>query len=128
MLAEFRRKKCARSCPAPDHQRREARGRRGFPLSRCAGIDSVTKQLMKTRPEMDMLPMKFCLKIRSLFLGATLAASAAMAANPPGSQSELGTHPEAPKSWGDWPLWGDQRDGTYRNPVLPADYSDLDCI
>lgn len=31
--------------------------------------------------------------------------------------------------WGDWPRWGDQRDGvTYRNPVLPSDYSDLDCI
>src|ERR1043165_6411621 len=30
--------------------------------------------------------------------------------------------------WGDWPRWGDQGDGTYRNPVLPADYSDLDCI
>ena len=26
------------------------------------------------------------------------------------------------------PLWGDQKDGTYRNPVLPGDYSDLDCI
>lgn len=24
--------------------------------------------------------------------------------------------------------WGDQGNGTYRNPVLPADYSDLDCI
>lgn len=24
--------------------------------------------------------------------------------------------------------WGDQGDGTYRNPVLPADYSDLDAI
>jgi beta-xylosidase len=24
--------------------------------------------------------------------------------------------------------WGDQGDGTYRNPVLPSDYSDLDCI
>ncbi|RFM30774.1 beta-xylosidase [Chitinophaga silvisoli] len=24
--------------------------------------------------------------------------------------------------------WGDQDNGTYRNPVLPADYSDLDCI
>ena len=33
-----------------------------------------------------------------------------------------------PGTWGDWPRWGDQRDGTYRNPVLPADYSDLDCI
>ncbi|HEY8993721.1 MAG TPA: glycoside hydrolase 43 family protein [Lacunisphaera sp.] len=34
----------------------------------------------------------------------------------------------APVRWGDWPRWGDQRDGTYRNPVLPGDYSDLDCI
>src|SRR5664279_3462738 len=24
--------------------------------------------------------------------------------------------------------WGDQGDGTYHNPVLPADYSDIDCI
>ena len=31
-------------------------------------------------------------------------------------------------AWGDWPHWGDQGDDTYRNPVLPADYSDLDCI
>src|SRR5581483_9053479 len=34
----------------------------------------------------------------------------------------------APSHWGEWPLWGDQKDGSYRNPVLPADYSDLDCI
>jgi beta-xylosidase len=34
----------------------------------------------------------------------------------------------APRKWGDWLAWGDQGDGTYRNPVLPADYSDLDCI
>ena len=30
--------------------------------------------------------------------------------------------------WGEWPRWGDQGDGTYQNPVLPSDYSDLDCI
>ncbi|HSI86328.1 MAG TPA: family 43 glycosylhydrolase [Candidatus Methylacidiphilales bacterium] len=35
---------------------------------------------------------------------------------------------DAPSSWGDWRTWGDQKDGTYRNPVLPSDYSDLDCI
>src|SRR2546426_2718551 len=35
---------------------------------------------------------------------------------------------DAPSKWGDWPKWGDQGDGTYRNPVLPSDYSDLDCI
>jgi beta-xylosidase len=34
----------------------------------------------------------------------------------------------APRIWGDWSRWGDQADGTYANPVLPADYSDLDCI
>ena len=33
-----------------------------------------------------------------------------------------------PTKWGMWPKWGDQADGTYRNPVLPADFSDLDCI
>ncbi len=33
-----------------------------------------------------------------------------------------------PPKWGAWEAWGDQKDGTYRNPVLPADYSDLDCI
>ena len=31
-------------------------------------------------------------------------------------------------NWGIWPTWGDQHDGTYRNPVIPADYSDIDCI
>jgi beta-xylosidase len=30
--------------------------------------------------------------------------------------------------WGYWQSWGDQGDGTYRNPVLPADFSDLDAI
>lgn len=30
--------------------------------------------------------------------------------------------------WNTWATWGDQNDGTYRNPILPADYSDLDCI
>lgn len=31
-------------------------------------------------------------------------------------------------TWGDWQKWGDQGNGTYRNPILPADYSDIDCI
>lgn len=32
-------------------------------------------------------------------------------------------------TWADVPLpWGDQGDGTYRNPILPADYSDPDVI
>jgi beta-xylosidase len=31
--------------------------------------------------------------------------------------------------WGNWPLWGDQGDGTnYRDPILPSDYSYPDCI
>lgn len=32
------------------------------------------------------------------------------------------------RQWGDWQTWGDQGNGTYVNPVLPSDYSDLDCI
>ena len=34
----------------------------------------------------------------------------------------------AQRTWGDWTTWGEQPDGTYMNPVIPADYSDLDCI
>ncbi len=30
--------------------------------------------------------------------------------------------------WGAWRNWGEQADGTYRNPVIPSDYSDIDCI
>ena len=30
--------------------------------------------------------------------------------------------------WGRWTQWGDLGNGHYRNPVLPADYSDLDAI
>ena len=33
-----------------------------------------------------------------------------------------------PVEWGNWQCWGDRGDGTYRNPVIPSDYSDLDCI
>ena len=40
--------------------------------------------------------------------------------------------PELPQrsepTWGDWQSWGAQEDGIYWNPVIPADYSDLDCI
>jgi beta-xylosidase len=31
-------------------------------------------------------------------------------------------------AWGAWTQWGDLGNGRYRNPVLPADYSDLDAI
>jgi beta-xylosidase len=44
----------------------------------------------------------------------------------PGASSALEQTP--PPVWGDWQSWGDQHDGTYLNPVLPSDYSDLDCI
>lgn len=30
--------------------------------------------------------------------------------------------------WGNWTNWGDQQDGSYRNPIIPSDYSDIDCI
>ncbi len=34
----------------------------------------------------------------------------------------------AQKPWGYWQQWGEQSDGTFQNPIIPADYSDLDCI
>lgn len=33
-----------------------------------------------------------------------------------------------PQIWGDWQTWGQQTTDTYLNPVLPADFSDIDCI
>lgn len=35
---------------------------------------------------------------------------------------------EDDNTWGAWTQWGDQGNGTYRNPVIPSDYSDIDCI
>lgn len=32
------------------------------------------------------------------------------------------------RQWGMWSSWGEQADGTYLNPIVPADYSDLDCM
>ena len=54
---------------------------------------------------------------------STLAARACLAQEPPGKPG-----PSPKVVWGEWPTWGDQADGTYRNPVLPADFSDLDCL
>lgn len=31
----------------------------------------------------------------------------------------------AKSRWGNWPCWGDQGDGNYRNPVLPSDFSTI---
>lgn len=33
-----------------------------------------------------------------------------------------------PKTWGDWQEWGQQSADTYTNPILPSDFSDIDCI
>jgi beta-xylosidase len=46
----------------------------------------------------------------------------------PYGTATLAVAAEAPPAWGDWPRWGAQGDGTYLNPVLPSDYSDIDCI
>lgn len=32
------------------------------------------------------------------------------------------------RQWGDWNSWGEQKNGVYQNPIIPADYSDIDCI
>lgn len=35
---------------------------------------------------------------------------------------------DEPMPWGSWRTWGDQGNGIYHNPVLPADFSDIDAI
>ena len=61
-------------------------------------------------------------RVRALFLGMLL-----MIGIQPLHAAE--STDATPSKWGNWPRWGDRADGTtYRNPVLPADYSDLDCI
>ncbi len=37
-------------------------------------------------------------------------------------------HAQETRQWGEWTSWGEQPDGTYHNPIIPSDYSDLDCI
>lgn len=40
----------------------------------------------------------------------------------------LGQGATAQVKWGDWTRWGDQGNGLYLNPIIPSDYSDIDCI
>lgn len=35
---------------------------------------------------------------------------------------------DSPEKWGMWQKWGEQEKGFYYNPILPADFSDIDCI
>lgn len=53
--------------------------------------------------------------MRRLALALTVGAASAVLA-------------QTPQQWGFWERWGDQGDGSYRNPVMPADFSDLDAI
>lgn len=32
------------------------------------------------------------------------------------------------RAWGEWIKWGEQSDGSYLNPIITADFSDIDCI
>ena len=36
--------------------------------------------------------------------------------------------PDTSRTWGNWQTWGQQQNGNYLNPILPADFSDIDCI
>lgn len=36
--------------------------------------------------------------------------------------------PFSPRIWGDWQSWGQQDADSFVNPVLPGDFSDIDCI
>lgn len=45
-----------------------------------------------------------------------------------GDVTAQNTSNESNPVWGKREKWGEQNDGTYRNPIIPADYSDIDCI
>jgi beta-xylosidase len=80
--------------------------------------------------------MKTCLPLaRLIVIGSLVACSLAATPEPaPATAATAATTPAtvpaaAPtRKWGDWPAWGDQGDGSYLNPVIPSDYSDIDCI
>jgi beta-xylosidase len=57
--------------------------------------------------------------IRILFIGIFFATM---------SQCLTGQTEKGSRRWGDWHNWGDFGNGFYNNPVIPADYSDVDCI
>ena len=40
----------------------------------------------------------------------------------------MNTQAQEKRTWGEWTTWGQQIDSTYCNPIIPADYSDIDCI
>ena len=42
--------------------------------------------------------------------------------------SGLSLQAQETRKWGEWDTWGQQTDSTYINPIIPSDYSDLDCI
>ncbi len=45
-----------------------------------------------------------------------------------GAIISINTFAQQAVEWGNWKTWGDQGNGRYVNPVIPADYSDIDCI
>ena len=65
-----------------------------------------------------LLPPK-SLKKQSFLLLTVLAVCAGLT---------LTSNAQDKREWGKWDRWGDLGNGTYLNPVIPADYSDLDCI
>jgi len=87
------------------------------PNRRFAGFKSSFKTAFKTNKysSQGVLLFRQITRFLLLFAGFINALSAQ-------------TNGAINKSWGDWSRWGDQHDGTYQNPVLPSDYSDIDCI
>ena len=85
----------------------------------CTLVIGIKRHIMMSfRNFLEAVTMKFFIRflwLNMLFIGVTVQISSA--------QKEGGG-----RLWGNWQTWGDQLDGTYYNPVLPGDYSDLDCI
>lgn len=68
-----------------------------------------------------------------LFILTNILSAVIQAQKMPVTQDRAQLHKTADDSaiqrqWGDWQQWGEQTGGTFINPVIPSDYSDLDCI
>ena len=63
--------------------------------------------------------------VLSACLGISVLAGCSQTGNPASSFPPDGS---SSPEWGEWHQWGDIGDGAYANPVLPADFSDIDCI
>src|SRR4030042_4050553 len=101
--------------PSLQRARTCGRARLGLRYARTGGILTISYGTGRPAP---------CSETRACRIWVVLSLTAGMcAALPTPGLAQPGSKPAAI-----WKAWGDQGDGTYVNPIIPGDYSDLDAI